>query len=70
MRPNHAALGLWTHLSVNDKHFAPLPGKDAVAKQVMVQDTTWSLAATPEDKYVQEFSEYFTKYTFSSGSIP
>ncbi|KAF8538789.1 galactose mutarotase-like domain-containing protein [Trichophaea hybrida] len=66
MRPNHADLGLWTHLSVSEDYYAPLPGVEAVQKQVMVQDTTWDLGQTPEDGYVREFSRYFTKYTFSN----
>jgi rhamnogalacturonan endolyase len=66
-RPN-AALGLWTHLSVNDDRWAPLPGQDAMRNAVVVQDATWSLRNTPQDGYVTQFSEYFTKYSFSSGA--
>jgi len=65
-RPN-AGLGLWTHLSVDDNLWAPLPSHGAMKKGVVVQDTTWSLKATPEDPYVQQFSEFFTKYSFSTG---
>ncbi|KAI5780971.1 galactose mutarotase-like domain-containing protein [Geopyxis carbonaria] len=61
-----AAGGLWTHLATNDEQAAPLPSVDAVAAQTVVQDATWSLANTPDDPYVQEFSDYFTKYTFSN----
>lgn len=64
-RPN-ANLGLWTHLSTNEEQTAPLPSKAGVAKQVVVQDATWTLENTPDDPYYKEFAEYFTKYTFSS----
>lgn len=63
-RPNTP---LWTHLAVTDDQWAPLPGKEAVSKQKVVQDATWSLAATPNDQYFQQASEFFTKYTFSNG---
>jgi len=61
-RPNTA---LWTHLLTNEKQWAPLPSKDAVAKQVTVQDATWFLGNTPNDPYVQQEADWFTKYTFS-----
>lgn len=60
-RPNTA---LWTHLSTNEKQYAPLPSKNATDKQVTVQDATWYLGNTPDDPYVQEEGDYFTKYTF------
>jgi len=56
---------LWTHLMTNDKQYAPLPSSDGVSKEVVVQDATWSLAATPNDPYFKQESSYFTKYTFS-----
>jgi len=66
-RPNTP---LWTHLSVTEDQWAPLPGKEAVSKQEVVQDATWSLGAVPGDKYVQQATEYFTKYTLSNGELP
>ncbi len=60
-RPNTP---LWTDLSTNAKHFAPLPSSNATAKQVTVQDATWYLGNTPNDEYVQQEADYFTKYTF------
>jgi rhamnogalacturonan endolyase len=60
-RPNS---DIWTHLLTNDMQYAPLPGRAAVAKQVVVQDATWYLGNTPDDPYVQQESDYFTKYTF------
>ncbi|KAJ9158062.1 Rhamnogalacturonan lyase [Coniochaeta hoffmannii] len=60
-RPNSK---IWTHLLTNEQQYAPLPGAAAVAKQVVVQDATWYLGNTPDDAYVQQESDYFTKYTF------
>jgi rhamnogalacturonan endolyase len=55
---------MWTHLSTNEVQYAPLPGAAALAKQVVVQDATWYLGNTPDDPYVRQESDYFTKYTF------
>ncbi|GJC94195.1 rhamnogalacturonate lyase [Colletotrichum higginsianum] len=60
-RPNDP---MWTHLLTNPTQYAPLPSKDAVAKQVVVQDATWYLGNTPDDPYVQQEADWFTKYTF------
>ncbi|XMA14661.1 hypothetical protein WAI453_007452 [Rhynchosporium graminicola] len=60
-RPNTP---LWTHLITNEKTHAPLPSKDAFSKKVVAQDATWYLGNTPEDPYVQQMADYFTKYTF------
>jgi rhamnogalacturonan endolyase len=43
-----------------------LPSKDAIAKEIVVQDATWTFNNTPSDPYVTQFSDYFTKYTFSN----
>jgi rhamnogalacturonan endolyase len=63
LRPN---TDLWTHLSSSDLQTAPLPSDEAVAEQIVVQDATWRLNNTPSDAYYEQFSEYFTKYTFSN----
>ncbi|KAM5342388.1 hypothetical protein ACJ41O_013354 [Fusarium nematophilum] len=60
-RPNSA---MWTHLLTNKRQYAPLPGSEAKAQQVTVQDATWYMGNTPEDPYVSQESDYFTKYTF------
>ncbi|KAH9887127.1 polysaccharide lyase family 4 protein [Xylariomycetidae sp. FL2044] len=60
-RPNS---NIWTHLVTNDVQYAPLPGDEAVADEVVVQDATWYLGNTPDDSYVQQEADYFTKYTF------
>lgn len=60
-RPNS---NIWTHLLTNEDQYAPLPGNAAKASQVVVQDATWDMSAAPNDAYVQQESDYFTKYTF------
>jgi rhamnogalacturonan endolyase len=62
LRPN---TDMWTHLLTNKDHYAPLPGEEAKDNWVTVQDATWYLGNTPDDLYVQQTSDYFTKYTFS-----
>ncbi|EHK96174.1 putative rhamnogalacturonate lyase B [Glarea lozoyensis 74030] len=56
---------LWTDLITNEIQYAPLPSKNATAAQVVVQDATWYLGKTPNDPYVVQQSDYFTKYTFA-----
>lgn len=60
-RPNS---DMWTHLLTNKNHYSPLPGAEAIAKQVTVQDATWYMGDAAGDPYVKEESDYFTKYTF------
>jgi rhamnogalacturonan endolyase len=60
-RPNTP---LWTHLLTNSEQYAPLPSKNATNHEVTVQDATWYLGNTPNDPYVLEEADYFTKYTF------
>ncbi|KAG8745832.1 hypothetical protein FRC10_006859 [Ceratobasidium sp. 414] len=57
---------LWTHLSTNERHWAPLPSAEAVANEVVVQDATWYLGNTTNDPYVQQEADYFTKYSFAA----
>ncbi|ORY62975.1 family 4 polysaccharide lyase [Pseudomassariella vexata] len=61
-RPNS---DIWTHLLTNEEHYAPLPGKEAKENEIVVQDATWYLGNTPDDAYVQQEADYFTKYTFA-----
>ncbi|EPS45826.1 hypothetical protein H072_222 [Dactylellina haptotyla CBS 200.50] len=61
-RPNNK---LWTHLLSSTDQWAPLPGAEAISKQIVVQDATWSYNRTPSDPYVMQMSDYFTKYMFS-----
>ncbi len=49
LRPNSDSI--WTHLLTNDVQYAPLPGAEAVANQVVVQDATWYLGNTPLDPW-------------------
>lgn len=62
-RPN---TDIWTHLLTNPDQWAPLPGREAFANQITVQDATWDLTRTPNDAHVQQWSDYFTKYSFQS----
>ncbi|KAL7415871.1 galactose mutarotase-like domain-containing protein [Mrakia frigida] len=62
-RPN---TNLWTHLVTNSVQYGHLPSAAAIAKQVTVQDATWYLGNTPEDPYVSEQSDYFTKYEWAA----
>lgn len=61
-RPN---TDLWTHLSSSEGNSARLPSKQAFAEAVTVQDATTFLGRTTSDGYVRDYSDYFTKYTFS-----
>ncbi|KAJ8126180.1 hypothetical protein O1611_g7457 [Lasiodiplodia mahajangana] len=61
-RPN---TNLWTHLSGSDGNYAPIPSANAYKNQVVVQDASWYLGKTADDPYVQQYSDYFTKYTFA-----
>lgn len=64
-RPNTP---LWTHLSTNEQTYAPLPRPDPAAGETgvatTVQDATWYLENRTGDPYVEQISDYFTKYTF------
>ncbi|KAG0153804.1 hypothetical protein PDIDSM_1183 [Penicillium digitatum] len=62
-RPNS---DLWTHLTSSEIQTAPLPSKVAISKQIVVQDATWTFNNTPSDAYFSQFSDYFTKYSFST----
>ncbi|KAJ5786014.1 Glycoside hydrolase-type carbohydrate-binding [Penicillium pulvis] len=62
-RPNS---DLWTHLTSSEVQTAPLPSKDAISNEIVVQDATWTFNNTPTDAYYTQFSDYFTKYTFSN----
>ncbi|PYI32009.1 galactose mutarotase-like protein [Aspergillus indologenus CBS 114.80] len=62
-RPN---TDLWTHLTSSEVQTAPLPSAEAISKEIVVQDATWTFNNTPDDAYYTQFSEYFTKYTFSN----
>ncbi|KAI0104107.1 rhamnogalacturonate lyase [Nemania sp. FL0031] len=61
-RPN---TNLWTHLSGSDGNYAPIPSANAYKNEVVVQDASWYLGKTADDPYVQQYSDYFTKYTFA-----
>ncbi|KAI1095714.1 polysaccharide lyase family 4 protein [Rostrohypoxylon terebratum] len=56
---------LWTHLSSSKGNWAPFPSSQATSKAVTVQDATTYLGNTTSDPYVEQYSDFFTKYTFS-----
>jgi hypothetical protein len=56
---------LWTHLSTNEKINAPLPSSDTLKYSRTVQDATWYIGNYTTAPYVEEFADYFTKYTVS-----
>ncbi|KAL1866752.1 hypothetical protein VTK73DRAFT_4544 [Phialemonium thermophilum] len=66
-RPNTA---LWTHLITNDEVYAPLPVPNPadgdLTNATTVQDATWYIGNRTDDAYVEQFSDYFTKYTFAT----
>lgn len=69
-RPNEDT-SIWTHLVVDDDLWAPMPLPNPAAGNssaaVTVQDATWDLGQRGDaDPYVESFSDYFTKYTFST----
>ena len=53
---------VWTHLSSSDEIYAPLPNTDGAP---VVQDATWYVGGQKDSPYVQQMSDYFTKYMFS-----
>ena len=61
-RPNTP---LWTHLYSGEDNYASIPSKAAMSAGTQVQDATTYLGATPHDPYVSQFSDFFTKYSFS-----
>jgi rhamnogalacturonan endolyase len=61
-RPNSP---LWTHIVANNQTIAPLPMRKHLKAARFVQDATYDLTAYRDDPYVQQTSNYFTKYSFS-----
>lgn len=56
---------MWTHISTNEKINAPLPSSDTLKNSKTVQDATWYIGNYTSAPYVEQFADYFTKYTFS-----
>ncbi|KAL4787748.1 galactose mutarotase-like domain-containing protein [Aspergillus varians] len=61
-RPN---TDLWTHFSTSDTNYGPMPLSSTTATGLTVQDATTYHGDTPDDPYVSQYSDYFTKYTLS-----
>ncbi|KAI0152972.1 polysaccharide lyase family 4 protein [Xylariaceae sp. FL1272] len=66
-RPNTP---LWTYLITDDTFHAPLPVPDPATgdstNATTVQDATWYIGNRTNDPYVEEMSDFFTKYTFQA----
>ncbi|KAF5025733.1 hypothetical protein F66182_2200 [Fusarium sp. NRRL 66182] len=58
-RPNTK---LWTHFSTSDGNYGPLP---TFSNALTVQDATSYLGDDPNDPYVGQYSDYFTKYSLA-----
>lgn len=61
-RPNTP---LWTHIVANNYTIAPLPMKKNLKAARFAQDATYDLTPYRDDPYVQQTSNYFTKYSFT-----
>lgn len=68
-RPD-TSTSIWTHLVTDETLSAPMPVPNPaagdLANATLVQDATWYLANRTADPYVENFSDYFTKYTFAA----
>ncbi|KAH7113733.1 polysaccharide lyase-like protein family 4 [Dendryphion nanum] len=53
---------VWTHLSSSDEMYGPLPDTSGAPT---VQDASWYVGGKKDHPYVQQVSDYFTKYMFS-----
>lgn len=56
------AASVWTHLSSSEEMYAPLVD---TTDAPVVQDASWYVGGKKNDPYVQQMSDYFTKYMFS-----
>jgi rhamnogalacturonan endolyase len=61
-RPNTP---MWTHLYVNGNNWAKKPSAAALAAGVAVQDATTYVGNSTNEGFVQQYSDFFTKYSFS-----
>ncbi|KAJ7617816.1 galactose mutarotase-like protein [Roridomyces roridus] len=55
----------WTHIVTNSEQYATHPSDEALANEIQVQDATWYIGNTPNDPYVLEEGDYWTKYSFA-----
>ncbi|KAI1847371.1 hypothetical protein JX266_006596 [Neoarthrinium moseri] len=66
-RPNTP---LWTYLVTDAGFHAPLPSPDPASGDITnattVQDATWYIGNRTDEPYVEQMSDYYTKYTFQA----
>ncbi|KAK9770622.1 putative Polysaccharide lyase family 4 protein [Seiridium cardinale] len=66
-RPNTP---LWTYLVTDESFHAPLPSPDPASGDITnattVQDATWYIGNRTDEPYVEQMSDYYTKYTFQA----
>lgn len=53
---------LWQTASTNPAVNVSIPQQSSISPAVQVQDATWSLAGTPDEPFVQETADTWTKY--------
>jgi rhamnogalacturonan endolyase len=56
---------MWTHIVANNHTMAPLPKRENLKKASFAQDATYDLSKYRDDPFVQQTSDYFTKYSFA-----
>ncbi|OLN87140.1 putative rhamnogalacturonate lyase C 6 [Colletotrichum chlorophyti] len=61
-RPNTP---LWTHFSTSDDNYGPMPLAETFSQALTVQDATSYVGGVPNDPYMKQYSDYFTKYTLA-----
>lgn len=61
---------LWTDLITDEGLASPMPVPNPatgnLTNATTVQDATWDIGNRTNDPYVEQFSDYFTKYTFAA----
>lgn len=60
--PHQFNTTLWQTASTNPNLNVTIPSQAAITPAVEAQDATWSLSGTPNEPYVQQTSDYWTKY--------
>ncbi|KAJ7600777.1 galactose mutarotase-like protein [Mycena floridula] len=56
---------LWQVASSNPDLNVTIPSQEAITPAIQVQDATWSLQGSPDEPFVQQTSDYWTKYSLA-----